>query len=310
MNILKKQSVRSQGGLILVILSLGILFTILNSTFINGGNLMNIVRQASVNIIVVMGVSIIMIAGELDLSVAGVACLTGMIVSKAMVSGVGIPAALLIGLGLGAVIGFLNGFLTTRFNLSSMIITLAVNSACTGFASLVTGGTAVYGLPKNFEFLGRGSILRIPTQVVVMVVIVVLAWILLNKILAGRYALAIGGDNQVSKLAGISVNKYKVIYFVLSGVLAALAGMILTSRLSTGQPNLATNMNMDCITAAVLGGTAMDGGAGSIVGSLLGALLLTIITNGLTINSVDSYWQMVISAAILVITIVARRKKD
>lgn len=271
---------------------------------------MNIVRQASVNIIVVMGVSIIMIAGELDLSVAGVACLTGMVVSKIMVSGISIPLAALIGLILGAAIGLLNGFLTTKFNLSSMIITLAVNSACTGFASLVTGGTAVYGLPKDFEFLGRGTILKIPTQVIVMLVIVIIAWILLSKTLAGRYALAIGGDNQVSRLAGISVNKYKVLYFVISGFLAALAGMILTSRLSTGQPNLAINMNMDSITAAVLGGTAMEGGTGSIVGSVLGALLLTIITNGLTINGVDSYWQMVISAAVLVITIVTRRKKD
>ena len=310
MSLIKKQSIKNQGGLILVILALCILFTILNTTFINGANLMNIIRQASVNIIVVMGVSIIMIAGELDLSVAGVACLTGMIVSRIMVAGVSIWAAILIGLVLGAAIGLLNGFLTTRFKLSSMIITLAVNSACTGFASLVTGGTAVYGLPKSFEFLGRGTILKIPTQVIVMAVIVTIAWVLLNKTLAGRYALAIGGDNKVSRLAGISVNKYKLAYFIISGLLAALAGMILTSRLSTGQPSLATNMNMDSITAVVLGGTAMEGGGGSIIGSLLGALLLTIITNGLTINGVDSYWQMVISAVVLVVTIVARRKKD
>lgn len=176
--------------------------------------------------------------------------------------------------------------------------------------SLITGGTAIYNLPQEFEFLGRGFIFGIPAQVVFMVILVIICGIVLSKTLIGRYALAIGGNADVAKLAGISVIKYKLLYFVFCSLCASFAGMILTSRLATGQPNLASNMMMDTLTAVVLGGTAMSGGEGSIAGSVMGALLLTIISNGLTINGVNSFWQMIISALILIATIIARRKKD
>lgn len=179
-----------------------------------------------------------------------------------------------------------------------------------GSASLITGGTAIYNLPEEFQFLGRGFIAGIPAQVVFMAVIVIVCAIVLSKTLLGRYALAIGGNSEVAKLSGISVVKYKLIYFVFCGLCASFAGMILTSRLATGQPNLASNMMMDTLTAVVLGGTAMAGGEGSISGSVMGALLLTIISNGLTINGVNAFWQMIISALILIATIIARRKKD
>ena len=308
--LLQNKTVRDQGGLILVIIVLCVIFTLLNPTFMTGDNIMNIVRQAAVNIILAMGITMVMIAGELDLSLGGVACVTGMVIAKLLTSGLSIPLVILLGLLLGAGIGLLSGWLSTAFSLSSLIITLAIDNASKGTANLITGGTAVYGLPEEFETLGRGMIGAIPVQVFIMVVIVVASWIILNKTLLGRYAMAIGGNNQVAKLAGIPVKKYKRIYFIICSALAALAGMILTSRLASGQPTLATNVTMDSITASVLGGTAMAGGYGSVVGSTLGALLLTIITNGLTINGINSYWQMVISAAILIVTIVARRKKD
>lgn len=168
----------------------------------------------------------------------------------------------------------------------------------------------IYNLPQEFEFLGRGFIFGIPAQVVFMVILVIICGIVLSKTLIGRYALAIGGNADVAKLAGISVIKYKLLYFVFCSLCASFAGMILTSRLATGQPNLASNMMMDTLTAVVLGGTAMSGGEGSIAGSVMGALLLTIISNGLTINGVNSFWQMIISALILIATIIARRKKD
>lgn len=306
----KMQGITNHIGLIGVIIALGIIFTSLNSVFLTGGNLLNIVRQASVMIIVAMGVTFVMISGELDLSIGGIACFTGMAVSKLMTSGVGLGVSIFLGLLIGAVFGFVNGFLTTKFKLPSMIVTLATMSFANGSASLITGGTAIYGLPQAFEFLGRGYIGFLPVQVLLMSIIVVLCAVILSKTLIGRYALAIGGSETVTKLAGIPVTKYKLIYFVFCGMCASFAGMILTSRLASGQPNLASNMMMDTITAVVIGGTAMSGGRGSIVGSLLGALLLTIISNGLTINGVNSFWQMIISAVILVLTIIARRKKD
>lgn len=306
----KSQGINNQIGLIGVIIALGIIFTVLNSTFLTGGNLLNIVRQSSVMIIVATGVTFVMISGEMDLSIGGIACFTGMAVSKLLTSGISLGVSIFIGLLIGAVFGFMNGFLTTKFKLPSMIVTLATMSFANGSASLITGGTAIYGLPKSFQFFGRGYIGFLPVQVVFMAVIVILSTIILTKTLIGRYALAIGGNETVTKLAGIPVIRYKLIYFIFCGMCASFAGMILTSRLASGQPNLASNMMMDTITAVVIGGTAMSGGQGSIVGSLLGALLLTIISNGLTINGVNSFWQMIISAIILILTIIARRKKD
>lgn len=306
----KSKGLKNQIGLIGVILALSIIFTCLNSTFILPANLLNIVRQSSVMIIVAMGVTFVMVSGEMDLSIGGVACLTGMVVSKMLTSGVPMWASILLGLAIGALIGLLNGVLTTKFNLPSMIVTLAAMNFTNGCASLITGGTAIYNLPEEFEFLGRGYIGFLPAQVVFMAVIVVICAVVLSKTLLGRYALAIGGNSKVAKLAGIAVVKYKIIYFVFCGLCASFGGMILTSRLASGQPNLASNMMMDTLTAVVLGGTAMAGGSGSIGGSVMGALLLTIISNGLTINGVNSFWQMIISALILVATIIARRKKD
>ena len=298
----KSKGILNQIGLIGVIAALCIIFTFLNSTFIAGANLMNIVRQSAVMIIVAMGVTFVMISGELDLSIGGVACLTGMVVSKMLTSGVSMAISILAGLLLGAFFGLVNGVLTTKFKLPSMIVTLATMNLANGSASLITGGTAIYNLPEKFQFLGRGFIAGIPAQVVFMVVIVIVCAIVLSKTLVGRYALAIGGNSEVAKLSGISV--------VFCGLCASFAGMILTSRLATGQPNLASNMMMDTLTAVVLGGTAMAGGEGSISGSVMGALLLTIISNGLTINGVNAFWQMIISALILIATIIARRKKD
>lgn len=306
----RSKGIRNQIGLIGVIVVLSIIFTCLNSTFIAAANLLNIVRQSSVMIIVAMGVTFVMVSGELDLSIGGVACLTGMAVSKMLTSGIPMWASIILGLLIGAAIGLVNGFLTTRFGLPSMIVTLASMNFANGCASLITGGTAIYNLPEKFEFLGRGYIGFLPAQVVFMAIIVAICAVVLSKTLLGRYALAIGGNAKVAKLAGISVVRYKIIYFVFCGLCASFGGMILTSRLASGQPNLASNMMMDTLTAVVLGGTAMSGGEGSIGGSVMGALLLTIISNGLTINGVNSFWQMIISALILIATIIARRKKD
>lgn len=306
----KSKGIRNQIGLIGVIIVLGIIFTCLNSTFIAGVNLLNIVRQSSVMIIVAMGVTFVMISGELDLSIGGVACLTGMAVSKMLTSQIPMPVSIFLGFLIGGVFGLVNGILTTKFKLPSMIVTLATMNLANGSASLITGGTAIYNLPEKFEFLGRGYIGILPVQVVFMAVIVAVCAVVLSKTLLGRYALAIGGSDKVARLSGISVIRYKLIYFIFCGLCASFAGMILTSRLASGQPNLASNMMMDTLTAVVLGGTAMSGGEGSIGGSVMGALLLTIISNGLTINGVNTFWQMIISALILIATIIARRKKD
>ncbi len=306
----KKIKLTNQIGLIGVIVALCIVFMLLNASFILPENILNIVRQSSVNIIMAMGVTFVMVSGQIDLSIGGVACVTGMTVAVLMDSGVPIPVAILIGLAVGAVIGFINGFLTTKFGLPSMIVTIATMNISNGLASLLTGGTAVYGLPKNFSVLGRGYIGPIPFQVVLMAVIVAISAVILAKTLFGRYAYAIGGNQTVARLSGVNIFRYQVSYFVISGICAAIAGMILTSRLMTGQPSAASNSMVDILTAVVIGGAGLTAGStGSVFGSLLGALMLTIVSNGLTINGVNSFWQLIVTAIILLVVIIVRREK-
>ena len=301
----------SQIGLIGVIIALSAVFTLLNPSFIMSDNILNIVRQSSVNIIMAMGVTFVMVADQLDLSIGGIACFAGMAVAVMMNAGVPIPVAVMISIGIGAVVGFINGFLSTKFGLPSMIVTIATMNICNGVASLLTGGTAVYGLPEDFSVLGRGYVGPIPFQVVLMAAIVIICAIVLAKTLFGRYAYAIGGNENVTRLAGVKVFRYQICYFIISGICSAIAGIILTSRLMTGQPGAASNSMVDILTAVVIGGAGVTAGStGSVFGSLLGALLLTIVANGLTINGVNSFWQLIVTAIILLVVIIVRREKN
>lgn len=310
MNIKSKLGTRqvlNRYGLVIVIVLVAVAFSIINSLFLLPDNLINIARQMAVTAIVSVGMTFVMISGDIDVGVGGVACLTGMIVSLAMKSGVNMWLALLFGLLVGAMLGAVNGLLVTSFSLPSMVVTLAMMNFANGVASILTGGTAVYGLPDEFLFIGRGSLLFIPSQVIIMAVLAVAGVIVLRKTPFGRHVYAIGGNKEVAKLSGINVKRTRILLYIVSGICAAIGGIILTSRTASGQPNLATTMNMNVITAVAIGGTSLNGGSGTIGGSLLGALLLTMITNGLNVNGIDSFWQLVVSAIVLIITIIAYR---
>lgn len=294
-------------GLFVIIGVLVVVFTAFNSVFLSPNNLLNIVRQASVMIIFAMGVTFIIISGMMDLSVAGVACCTSMVGAIIMDRTGNVPLGIAAILLSGVLFGLFNGILVTKFQLNPFIVTLATANIASGATLLLTNGAAIYNLPRSFVQLGRGYVGPIPTQVIIMALTVVIAGIVLSKTVYGRRVYAIGGSKLVASLSGISINRYIVSFFVISSTCASLAGMILTARISTAQPLPSATMGMDVITSVVIGGTALSGGKGHVVGSMFGALMLTIISNGLTINSVSSYWQMVISALILVITMVMYR---
>ena len=310
MNVKSKLGTRqvlNRYGLVIVIVLVAVAFSVINRLFLLPDNLINIARQMAVTAIVSVGMTFVMISGDIDVGVGGVACLTGMIVSLAMKSGVNMWLALVFGLLVGAMLGAVNGLLVTSFSLPSMVVTLAMMNFANGVASILTGGTAVYGLPDEFLFIGRGLLLFIPSQVIIMAVLAVAGVIVLRKTPFGRHVYAIGGNKEVAKLSGINVKRTRILLYIVSGICAAIGGIILTSRTASGQPNLATTMNMNVITAVAIGGTSLNGGSGTIGGSLLGALLLTMITNGLNVNGIDSFWQLVVSAIVLIITIIAYR---
>lgn len=294
-------------GIVLMILILSAIFTILKPAFLGPDNLLNVVRQASVLIIVACGCTFVMIAGDIDVSVGAIACLTGMIAAKAMTNGIPILLSCLLGILVGSALGVVKGFLVTRFDLPPMVVTLAVQYFASGVANIMTGGTAIYDLPEAFDFLGRGHIWVFPTQVVLMAVFVVFFSLLLSKTAFGRRTYAIGGNQEVAKLAGIHVSRYRITFYIIASICASCGGLIMTSRVASGQPTLGTMWPMEVITSIALGGTSLKGGRGSVVGSMFGMFLLTIITNGLNINGVNSFWQMVATSVILIFTIIMNR---
>lgn len=295
-------------ALVIIIAALCIIFSITNPIFISGANILNIVRQASIMIIFSVGVTFVMVAGMIDISITGIACLSSMAAAMIMESGKPIVVAVVVAFLFGIVFGALNGFLVTRFKLDPMIVTLATNNLAAGVTLLLSGGTAVYNLPESFMVIGRGYVGAIPVQVIIMVIVVLISVVVLKKTIFGRRVYAIGGNSTVSWLAGIWVSGYKILFFIISSSCAVLAGLIMTARGATAQPTPSSSTLMDVIAAVVIGGTALSGGKGGAFGSVLGALLLTIINNGLTINMVSSYWQTVISAVILIFTIILYRK--
>ena len=296
-----------QYGIIAIIILLSVIFTCLNRVFITPANLLNIVRQGSVMIIFSVGITFVLIGGMMDLSVSGVACVTSMIAAIIMDRG---GAPLLAGVAAifaGVMFGAINGILVTKFKLNAFIVTLATQNVAAGSTLLLTNGSAIYNLPRSFVQLGRGYVGTFPVQVIIMAVTVAISAVILGKTVYGRRVYAIGGNKNVAKLSGIPIDRYIISFFMIASVCASLGGLILTARTASAQPIPSSTMSMDVITSVVIGGTALSGGKGRITGSLFGALLLTIISNGLTINSVSSYWQSVISALILVLTIIMYR---
>ncbi|GFI02930.1 ABC transporter permease [Lachnospiraceae bacterium 64-25] len=306
-NKINYKKIFSEWGILIVLILVGVTFTFSNENFLTFSNVINIFRQMAVTAIVAIGMTFIMVSGDIDVGVGGVACLTGMVISLLMSKGIGIFPALLAGIVVGILLGALNGFLVTKFNLPPMVVTLATMNLANGIASLLTGGTAVYGLPEGFLKIGRGSILGIPNQVWVLILFAAIASVILNRTPFGRHVYAIGGNKEVAKLAGIHVKKVKIILYIVSGICASVGGIILSSRTGSGQPTLALTMNMNVITAVAIGGTSLNGGSGSIRGSIMGAMLLTMITNGLNVNGINSYWQLVVSAVVLILTIIVNR---
>ncbi|MEA4944960.1 MAG: ABC transporter permease [Propionicimonas sp.] len=292
-----------------VVVLLGVGFAISSPVFLTPGNLLNIAGQASIVGIVAIGVTFVMVAGEIDISVSGIAPLTGMLCALLMTMGVNMWLAIAAGLCVGLVLGFINGVLTTILHLPSMIVTLGTMYLGQGLANILTGGTAIYGLPDEFLFVGRGRVFGLPMPFLILIVLGAIAVIILSFTVFGRHVYAIGGNQTVARLAGVPVNRSKISYFVICGVGGSLAAILLTSQVASGQPSTGMSLNMLTITAVVIGGAALSGGKGTIQGSLLGALLLTVLTNGLNLNGISSFWQSVVSAVVLILTIVANRNK-
>jgi ribose transport system permease protein len=288
-------------GLLAVSIAMGLV----SDRFWSWDNLNNVARQSSINAIIATGMTLVILTGGIDLSVGAVMTLSMTFSAGAMLAGVPIGLAVLIGLATGIAFGALNGALIAYARLPAIIVTLATMEIPRGVALLYTGGYPQSGLPAGFACFGRGELCGLQLPILIMLAVFAAAFLLLNHSVAGRYFIALGTNEEAVRLSGVAVERYKLLAYTLSGLTAAISGIVLSSRLMSGQPNAGIGFELDAIAAVVLGGTSISGGRGSIIGTLIGALTLGILNNGLNLMSISPYTQKVLKGVLILLAIYA-----
>ncbi len=285
--------------------------SIMEPDFLTLNNLFNILRQVSINALIAFGMTFVILTGGIDLSVGSILALSSAFVAGLMTDGTSALITVLAGLIVGAVMGALNGMVISLGKVAPFIATLATMTIFRGLTLVYTDGNPITGLSQGgwFELFGRGYFWIFPVPVLTMLIAFAVLYFILKKTTFGRYTYAIGGNEEAAKLMGIQVNKVKIMIYSLSGLMAALAGIILTSRLNSAQPTAGTSYELDAIAAVVLGGTSLSGGRGWIVGTLIGALIIGTLNNGLNLLGVSSFFQLVVKGLVILFAVLADRKQ-
>lgn len=293
-------------GLILLV----IIISALNSAFLEPSNLFNLLRQVSINGLIAFGMTFVILTGGIDLSVGSTLALSSAMVAILMVSGVDSIIALLLGCIFGAVLGAVNGLLITLGKMAPFIATLATMTVFRGLTLVITDGNPITNLNGSYAFqlFGRGYFLGIPVPAVTMFVTFIILYILLHKTVFGRQTYAMGGNEKAAFISGVKVNKLKIMIYSLAGLMSAMAGAILTSRLNSAQPTAGMSYELDAIAAVVLGGTSLTGGKGRILGTLIGVLIIGVLNNGLNLLGVSSFYQQVVKGVVIIIAVLIDRK--
>jgi len=284
-----------------------------NDNFLTANNLSNVARQVSINAILAIGMTCAILLGGIDLSVGPVMALSGTVGAGMIAAGLDPMSGIFIGMLIGILFGAANGFMIAYARMPAFIVTLATLGIARGIGLIYTGGYPISGLPDSFSFWGRGDVFGLQTPILIMLIMYVIAYIVLNHTSFGRYVYAVGGNEEASRLSGVRVPIVIMAVYTISGFTASIAGVILTSRLMSGQPNAGVGFELDAIAAVVIGGTAMSGGRGAIIGTLIGAMLLGVLNNGLNLAGVSPYVQNVIKGIIILVAIyigTSKRKKQ
>ncbi|TAK58543.1 MAG: ribose ABC transporter permease [Bacteroidetes bacterium] len=280
-----------------------ILFSQLSEFFFTADNILNVTLQTSITAIIAAGMTFVILTGGIDLSVGALVALTGIVTTSAMSSAMPMSLALPLGLLVGGVLGFITGIFVTKLNITPFIVTLAMMTICRGLAFIYTDGRPIWEVPPEFSILGNGRLLAIPIPTIIMLGVYVVAFTMLHRTRFGRYVYAVGGNKEAARLAGISTNKVLIQVYILSGALASLSGILLASRMNSGQPNSGLMYELDVIAAVVVGGTSLTGGRGTIVGTFIGAMLIGVLRNGLNLLNVSSYVQMVMVGVVILLAV-------
>ncbi|MDQ0412233.1 ABC transporter permease subunit [Mesobacillus stamsii] len=308
---MKKYNVFQKLGPLIGLILISIILSVMSSDFLTVNNIFNVLRQVSINALIAFGMTFVILTGGIDLSVGSILALSSALTAGMLAGGIDPILALLIGLISGAAMGAANGLIITKGKVAPFIATLATMTIYRGFTLVYTEGRPITGLSDavTFQMLGKGYFLGIPFPVITMLIAYAILYFILKKTTFGRGVYAIGGNEEASLLSGLRVDRIKIGVYSLTGLLAALAGTVLTSRLNSAQPTAGVSYELDAIAAVVLGGTSLSGGRGWIFGTLAGALIIGVLNNGLNLLNVSSFYQQVVKGGVILLAVLLDRKK-
>lgn len=299
-------------GIIAVLMVLFVFLSIFSPVFLSVNNLITLLQQITNNMFIALAMTLVIITGGIDLSVGAIVALVGTL-SVGLIINQNVPILLsvLIALLLGATIGAINGFIISKFSLPPFIVTLATMNIARGAAYLYSGGSSLRITEEIFNKIGTIRIFGlIPIPIVYMIVFIFIFSILLSKTKFGTGVYAIGGNREAARLSGINTKRIELLVYTLSGFMAAFAGIVLAARMFSGQPSIGEGYEMDAIAASVLGGVSMSGGKGRVSGTVFGALVIGIVSNGLNLLGVSSFWQLVVMGVIILVAVIIDAQKD
>src|SRR5579884_4026828 len=281
-------------GIYVAFLVLCLALAVVSPVFATPQNLFNVALQSSINALLACGMTFVILTAGIDLSVGSLVAVAGAVGAGLMLGGLAWPLAILAGLASGTILGLANGIAVTTFRIPPFIATLAMLSIGRGITQLYTGGRPFTGLDPTFNQLGQGEILRVPVPVLVMAVVFAVSWLVLRHTVFGRDVYAVGSNLEAARLAGVNVSRVLVSVYAISGFLSGLGGLVLAARLSSAQPTAGQGFELDAIAAVVVGGTSLSGGEGSVLRTLIGALIIGVLNNGLNLLNVDPFVQPVV----------------
>lgn len=282
---------------------LGGILAALTPNFLTVDNLMNVLLQISINGIIAVGMTLVIVTAGIDLSVGSVVALSSVVAGMLMQSGAHPVVGVAAGLGIGTAAGLVNGLLVTQLRLSPFIATLGMMSIARGLAFVISDGSTIDSLPDEVMAFGMGTLGPIPYPVLVMACVAIAGWLVLSKTRLGRYSYAIGSNEEAVRLSGIPVGFYKAIVYTVMGLLSGLAGLVLMARVSSAQPAAGELMELDAIAAVVIGGASLMGGRGTVFGTLVGAAVMGVLRNGLVLLDVSAFWQQFVIGLVIVVAV-------
>ena len=303
-----------QLGTLAGLVGLSLLLWALSPHFLTVSNLLNVLEQTSINAIVAVGMTFVIVSGGIDLSVGSVLALAGVVLASALSAGVPLPAAIVLALVVGAACGVANGLLVSFGRLPPFIVTLGMMSVARGAALMWAEGRPISGFSESFRAIATDRVLIVPAPVLITAVVYLGAHFVLARTVFGRATYAIGGNEEAARLSGVAVGFHKTLIYGVSGLMSGAAAVLLTARLNSAQPTAGTMYELDAIAATVIGGTSLLGGEGTLAGALIGALIMGVLRNGLNLLNVSSFFQqvvigLVIIGAVLVDTMLKRRRR-